>query len=126
MSLKPSSRPRATHCAVGIVAIFAMIGSGLLTSKHADAAETGDLAGGQVKFALCIACHGADGRTPTSPGFPKIGGQNPSYVATALHAYKSGQRNGGLAHIMQSMAEPLSDRDIDNLASYIATLGGDK
>ncbi|SOT44236.1 c-type cytochrome [Burkholderia cenocepacia] len=126
MSLKPSSRPRATHCAVGIVTIFAMIGSCLLTTKHVDAAETADSAAGQAKFALCIACHGADGRTPTSPGFPKISGQNPSYVAAALHAYKSGQRNGGLAHIMQPMAEALSDQDIDNLASYIATLGADK
>ncbi|QGZ64827.1 c-type cytochrome [Paraburkholderia acidisoli] len=92
----------------------------------AHAAAPGDPAQGHAKFAACVACHGADGRTPTSPGFPRIGGQNPAYVAAALRAYRSGERNGGMAAMMQPMAKPLSDQDIDNLASYIATLGPQK
>ncbi|AYQ86587.1 MULTISPECIES: c-type cytochrome [Burkholderia] len=87
------------------------------------AQAVGNPAQGQARFGACVACHGANGSLPTSPAFPKIGGQNAAYLAAALHAYKSGQRNGGTAQMMQPMARGLSDQDIDDLAAYIATLG---
>ncbi|WP_322095449.1 c-type cytochrome [Paraburkholderia bannensis] len=108
------------------VALIASTSGVLFCMPCAHAIGKGDAAQGRTKFTACISCHGADGRTPTSPGFPKIGGQNADYLAAALHAYKSGQRNGGMSSMMQSMAKPLNDQDIDNLAAYIATLDAQK
>jgi cytochrome c553 len=106
--------------------VIVLSSAALLAAPHADALGSGDPAQGRAKFAACIACHGADGRTPTSPSFPKIGGQNADYVAAALHAYKAVQRNGDMAQMMEPMAKSLSDQDINNLASYIATLDARK
>ncbi|WP_208452907.1 c-type cytochrome [Burkholderia gladioli] len=95
-------------------ALLALACLGAAGGAHA----VGNPAQGQARFGACVACHGANGSLPTSPAFPKIGGQNAAYLA-----YKSGQRNGGTAQMMQPMAQGLSDRDIDDLAAYIATLG---
>lgn len=98
------------------LAALAVFSSSALAAK-ADASM------GKAKFAVCASCHGADGRTPSGPAFPKIGGLKADYVEKALHAYKSGSRTGGMATTMQSMAKPLSDSDIQNLAAYISSLG---
>ncbi|WP_414447765.1 cytochrome c [Burkholderia sp. 22PA0099] len=116
-----SSSFRMTRGSSRLLTLAVLAGACLGGAGLAQAA--GDPAQGRAKFTACVACHGANGNTTTSPGFPKIGGQNAAYVAAALHAYKAGQRTGGTAQMMQPMAQGLSDQDIDNLAAYIATLG---
>ncbi len=113
--------PHAARSASRLLALAVLAGAGLAAAAPAQA--VGDAAQGRAKFASCVACHGANGLSPTSPGFPKIGGQNAAYLAAALHAYKAGQRTGGTAQMMQPMAQGLSDQDIDNLSAYLATLG---
>ena len=39
-----------------------------------------------------------------------------------MKAYKSKQRNGGMAAVMQAQMANLSDEDIANLAAYYASL----
>lgn len=81
----------------------------------------GDAAAGKAKSGVCSACHGAAGKAAV-PSYPNLAGQNKAYLVSALKAYKSKQRNGGMAAIMQGQAAALSDEDIENLAEYYSTL----
>jgi cytochrome c553 len=69
----------------------------------------------------CLSCHGPFGR-PDNTDFPIIGGQNASYLAAALRAYRAGQRTGELAETMTPFAQQLDDRAIEDLAAFFATL----
>jgi len=80
------------------------------------ATAAADLANGEAKVKqICQACHGADGKTTTSPDYPKLGGQYPDYLAKALRDYQAGKRKNA---IMQGMAATLSAKDIDDVAAY--------
>ncbi|NTX25710.1 c-type cytochrome [Burkholderia pyrrocinia] len=100
----------------------ALLGFACTTALPAYAAG-GDAIAGQKTFAMCVSCHGANGRDTAASKYPKIGGQNPAYLVAALTAYREGRRTGGDAPIMESMAKQLSNIDIANLAVYISTLG---
>ncbi|MFD2206051.1 c-type cytochrome [Kiloniella antarctica] len=65
----------------------------------------------------CLSCHGEDGR-PALADVPIIAGQQPIYLANALRHYKSGQRTGGQALVMQEMVKDLTDKDIVALAKW--------
>ena len=57
---------------------------GMVCAAEAPIMSTaGDAAAGQAKSAMCVACHGADGNSP-SPAFPSIAGQNATYIAKQL------------------------------------------
>lgn len=62
----------------------------------------------------CVACHGPDG-IGIMPEYPNLAGQHADYIKQALKAYRSGQRKNA---IMAGMATPLTDADIEALASY--------
>lgn len=97
--------------------IGALVAMGLISGS----ALAGDVAAGKAKAAICAACHGADG-VAVIPGYPNLKGQNEQYLITSMNAYKSKQRTGGLAAVMQAQASMLSDDDIANLAAYYASL----
>ena len=81
----------------------------------------GDPEAGKAKAEqMCQSCHGPGGNS-TIPQNPKLAGQYASYIAQALHDYKSGARKNP---IMAGMAAGLSDEDIDNLAAYFASQEG--
>ncbi len=84
-------------------------------------AISGDAAAGKAKSAVCAACHGANGMAAIKT-YPNLAGQNKEYLVSALKAYKSKQRSGGMAAIMQAQAAGLSDADMENLAEYYSTL----
>ncbi len=67
--------------------------------------------------AQCLSCHGEDGR-PELADVPIIAGQQPIYLANALRHYKSGERTGGQALVMQEMVKDLTDKDIEALAKW--------
>jgi cytochrome c553 len=81
----------------------------------------GDPVAGKQKAALCATCHGANG-IAVAPTYPNLAGQNEAYLISALQAYRSKERNGGMAAIMQMQAANLSDADIDNIAAYFSSL----
>jgi cytochrome c553 len=85
------------------------------------ASAKGDIAAGKKKATVCAACHGADGNATADSQYPRLAGQYQDYIEQALHEYKSGQRKNV---IMQGMAAPLSDQDIENLAAYFSSLPG--
>lgn len=71
----------------------------------------------------CASCHGADYKTPIDPTYPKLAGQHPDYLVHALTTYKRGNKAYGRNNpIMAGMAQPLSDRDMVDIAAYLANL----
>ena len=83
----------------------------------AAAAGAADMKAGEAKAKeVCQACHGLDGNSPT-PEYPRLGGQQPDYLAKALRDYKSGARKNA---IMAGFTGTLSAQDIANLAAYYA------
>ena len=74
-------------------------------------------AAGQVKAAMCAACHGANGNS-VSPQFPKLAGQNAGYIVRELERFKSGERKNP---IMAGMAAGLSAQDMQNLAAWFSS-----
>jgi cytochrome c553 len=88
----------------------------------------GDVAKGEAlaKKYNCASCHGADYKSPIDPAYPKLAGQHPDYLVHALTAYKRGASgpNSRNNPIMGGMAQPLSDRDMADIAAYLSSLPG--
>jgi cytochrome c553 len=78
----------------------------------------GKPAAGAAKVAVCVACHGEGGITPTAPIYPSLAGQSSEYLTSSLQAYRDGQRQGGMAAMMSPQAATLSDQDIADIAAY--------
>ena len=76
--------------------------------------------GGQAQFDIpaCMACHGPSGGG-IPPHYPRLGGQHAAYIQAQLLAFKSGTQK---SEIMQSVAFPLSEKQIEQLAIYISAL----
>ncbi len=66
---------------------------------------------------LCAGCHGAGGRG--SAQNPPLAGKNAAFLAQRLRDYKSGARQNPA---MNTMAKPLSEQEIAELAAYYASL----
>ncbi|AVS78820.1 c-type cytochrome [Paracidovorax avenae] len=80
----------------------------------------GDAKAGEGKIAMCIGCHGIPGYQASFPEVykvPMISGQNAGYIASALQAYKKGDRRHPT---MRGIADSLSDQDIADVAAYYA------
>jgi cytochrome c553 len=92
---------------------LALAASASAVYVHADAASDA----GKNKAATCGACHGMDGNS-TNPQFPKLAGQNASYIQAELTAFKSGKRQNP---IMAGQAAGLSDQDMQALAAYFSS-----
>lgn len=91
-----------------------LLGSLALTGlAHA----AGNPEAGAKKIAVCVACHGTDGKA-TADMYPSLKGQSATYLEMALKAYRDGQRNGGMSMVMTPQATNLSDQDIADLAAY--------
>jgi cytochrome c553 len=96
-----------------MVALTSMLGL-VPTSNAADAAA------GHSKASQCMACHGING-IATAPDAPNLAGQNESYLAGQLSAFRSGSRQNDT---MSLVAKPLTDADIANLAAYYHSVSG--
>jgi cytochrome c553 len=90
---------------------------------HAQDAKPGDQKAGGMKAQMCIGCHNIPGYQSSFPEVykvPKIAGQNAKYIASALAAYKKGERK---FPTMRSIAASLTDQDMADLAAFYSTLG---
>lgn len=87
---------------------------------HAD----GDAAAGKELGYTCQGCHGIDGYRNAYPSYrvPKLGGQKAAYLVIALKGYRDNTREHPT---MVGQASSLSDKDIDDLAAYFASIGGE-
>ena len=87
------------------------------------ASAAGDAERGKLLADTCIGCHGVATFTNVYPTYhvPKVAGQNADYVVNALTLYRDGQRDHGT---MTAQAASLSDQDIQDIAAYLQSAGG--
>ncbi|VWX57415.1 Cytochrome C [Burkholderiales bacterium 8X] len=84
---------------------------------------TGSVENGGKKVAMCVGCHGIVGYQASFPEIhkvPKIAGQSATYIASALNAYKAGDRKHPT---MRAIADSLTEQDIADLGAYYGQLG---
>ncbi len=84
----------------------------------------GDATAGKELAYTCLGCHGIEGYRNAYPSYrvPKLGGQKAGYLVIALKGYRDGTR----AHpTMEAQATSLSDQEIEDIAAYLASIGGD-
>lgn len=74
----------------------------------------GDKELGKEKAIPCQICHGKGGRS-TNPLYPVLAGQHQQYIIKQLKAFKAGTRKDP---IMNGMAAPLTDQDMDDLSAF--------
>jgi len=77
----------------------------------------GDVTAGKGKAAMCAACHGADGNSP-SDMFLKLAGQHESYLVKQLADFKSGARKNAT---MAPMVASLSEQDMADVGAFYAS-----
>lgn len=92
--------------------IFIFIVAASILTSAASAAP--NLDNGGKKALACQVCHGKGGRS-TDPTYPILAGQHAQYIEKQLKAFRSGTRKDP---IMNGMAAPLSDQDIEDLAAF--------
>ena len=88
------------------------------------AGADGDAERGKSLAYTCLGCHGIDGYRNAYPSYrvPKLGGQKAAYLTIALRGYRDGTRQHPT---MSAQAASLSDQDIADAVSYLASLGAD-
>lgn len=74
----------------------------------------GSIENGTVKARSCQVCHGKEGHS-TNPSYPILAGQHAAYLQKQLRAFRAGTRKDP---IMNGMAAPLSDQDIEDISSF--------
>ena len=96
--------------ALTIVCLLAPLGiSGMVQGA-------GDASAGKAKAEQCVACHGAKGEGVEAP---KLAGMTEAQLVQAMQDYKSGKRDDAG---MKALMGKLSDRDLENLAAYYASM----
>jgi cytochrome c553 len=83
----------------------------------------GSAEAGKAKSMTCAACHGMAGSS-ANPMWPNLAGQNAPYIVAQLKAFKPDASGKALRSdpLMTSMAMPLSDEDMRDLAVYFESL----
>ena len=101
-----------TDAAVNDIALY----YALQKPAPAQSPAAGDRAAGQAAATPCAGCHGDTG-VSGNPDIPSLAGQDATYLATAMLAYKQGTRND---ETMKGMVASLDDTAIKNLSAYYA------
>ena len=89
-----------------------LLGFSLLGTGHALAESS--IKDGTIKARACQVCHGKGGHS-TNPTYPILAGQHAAYIQKQLRAFRAGTRKDP---IMNGMAAPLSDQDIEDVAAF--------
>ncbi len=96
------------------------------TFAETQAVAAANPAAGQAQYAVCAACHGAQGEGNQALNGPKLAGQQAWYIERQLKYFKQGVRGGDgdiNGQTMAPMANMLADDNaIRNMAAYIVSL----
>ena len=100
--------------AMRALALFGILG---FSTANAE----GDVENGRVLADTCKGCHAVDTYNNVYPTYhvPRIGGQSAAYVEAALKEYRAGNRDHST---MTAQAASYSDRDIADIAAYLASI----
>ncbi|NOX77129.1 MAG: cytochrome c [Gammaproteobacteria bacterium] len=105
MKRTKQKRPLAAFLLLLILAL--LVGAGSAFAK-------GSIAAGAQKTRTCQVCHGKGGHS-TNSAYPVLAGQHAKYIRKQLRAFRAGTRKDP---IMNGMAAPLSDQDIEDVAAF--------
>jgi len=75
-----------------------------------------DMTAGEKAAQSCLMCHGENGLSKM-PGTPSLAGQPEIYLASQLKQFRDGKRHN---EVMNVIAKPLTDADIDNISAWFA------
>ena len=86
-----------------------------------------DLAAGQAHYAVCSACHGANGEGNVAMNAPKIAAQEAWYLRRQINNFKHGLRGSDSNDVYGAQMAPMAamltgDSAIENVVAYITTL----
>ena len=89
-----------------------------------------DVAAGKAAYAVCVACHGANGEGNQALNAPRLAGLDGAYLKRQYAAYASGQRGAAAedryGRQMAMMANTLADdAALNDVIAYIHTLDND-
>jgi cytochrome c553 len=71
----------------------------------------------------CVACHGADGKSPILAEDPRIAGNTKEYALQQMQDVKTGARANSMAVLgMQGIMHLVNEEEMKQLAEYIASL----
>jgi cytochrome c553 len=70
----------------------------------------------------CIGCHGPTGAGNPAAKFPHLAGQHAKYIENQLLAFRSGERANDAGKMMRNIADKMTDKEIQAVASYIQGL----
>ncbi len=107
---------------------FALIlGTFLTTFSSLNVAYAADADAGKMAYAVCAACHGANGEGNVALNSPKIAGQEPWYLRRQLELFRSGARGTAPGDIYGMQMRPMAMSIIDataleNVIAYLQTL----
>ena len=71
---------------------------------------------------LCVTCHGAEGKAPIIPTYPKLAGQNKEYLIAQTTMIKEGVRTGGLTAAMMPLVAAVTAEEIEAISEYLASV----
>ncbi len=97
------------------------------TFADTQAVAAGDPAQGQALYALCTACHGAQGEGVQLLNAPKLAGQERGYLTRQLYNYRNGLRGAHEDDVYGRQMVPFAmslanDTAINDVVAYIQTL----
>ena len=75
-------------------------------------------------ISACIGCHGPAGRGNPLSAYPVLAGQHATYTANQLMKFRSNERQSDirLNQVMRNIAAPMTDDEINAVASYVQGL----
>ena len=108
-----------------ILALAVACATASVQAQAAAPAPAGAAKSMDARIAMCMGCHNIRGYQASFPEVhkvPMIAGQSAKYIASALNAYRSGDRKHPT---MRAVAGSLTDQDITDFSEYYAKLGGE-
>jgi cytochrome c553 len=103
---------------VTVAALLCMLASGCSNVERSRDLGNPDVPAAVIAVQVCSACHGMDGNS-VSPNFPRLAGQQASYLVSQLENFRSHQRGDpeGFEY-MWGITRKLTDAQIAGLADY--------
>ena len=102
---------------------------GIMTAENASAA--GDATKGKAAYAVCAACHGANGMGNKALNAPRIAGQEPWYLERQLKNFKGGIRGADPKDTYGMQMRPMAltlanDQAVSDMAAYVSSMPASK
>ncbi len=125
LRMRPMSRQMASEAEIETISAYVAA----MKPVRSPATLTGaDAAAGQTSYAVCAACHGANGMGNELLKSPPIAGQADWYLLSSLKKFKAGVRGTAPGDVSGSQMRPMSmtladEQAMKNVIAHISTLG---